>query len=774
MIAGPDEKSKHLYEFGPFRVDPEKELLLRGDKTVPLTPKTFQILLVLIRHKHEVVTKDELLKLVWPDTFVEEANLSRNIFLLRRALGESPQDHQYIVTVPGHGYRFAEEVQFVPEQSVQMVAASHSSVQVEIKETKPWGWIALAACVLVAAAVSAYKLRARRAPVLTEKDTVVLADFANSTGDPVFDGTLRQGLAVELEQSPFLSLISDESVQQTLQLMSQPPDARLTPQIAHDLCQRTQSAAYLTGSIASLGSQYVIGLKAVNCSTGDTLDEEQETASSKEKVLQTLDQEAGRLREKLGESLSTVRKFNTPLEEATTPSLEAFQAYTLGRRTMVGKDDFAASVPFFLRAIQLDPNFAIAYATLGSVYWNLGEPVLGAEYATKAYALHAPVSEPERFYIETTYYNYVVGDLDKALQIYQTYAQVYPRSSHPPIRLYVLYADEGKYEEAVAQIRKAIQLDPWKGGVDFADLVNGLIHLDRLQEAGDTAQKAISSGFDSSFLRFNLYELAFLEDDAQGMAQQVQWVKDKPDPEAGMFELEAQTAAYSGKLNESRSLSRQAVEWSIRAGESESAVRYEANEALDEALFGRSADAALHDGPLHKVPLGNKAQYAMALSFALAGDPSRAQLLADDLARSYPNDTLVQFNFLPTIRAQIALDRHDPSRAIELLQSAAPYELSDVLAGFLGPVYVRGEAYLMAHKGVEAAGEFQKILDHRGVVANSPSGALAYLQLGRADVLSGDNNKAKTAYQHFLDLWKDADPDLPVFQQARAEYARLK
>jgi DNA-binding winged helix-turn-helix (wHTH) protein/Tfp pilus assembly protein PilF len=773
MATSADQKTKRLYEFGPFRVDPEKELLLRDDETVPLAPKAFQVLLVLISHKKEVVTKDELLKTVWPDTFVEEANLSRNVFLLRKALGESPQDHQYIVTVPGRGYRFTEEVQFVPEQELNIVAASHSTVQLQVKETRPWGWIALAAVLLVALAFGAYKLFIHRWPVLTEKDTVVLADFVNNTGDPVFDGTLRQGLAIQLEQSPFLSLISDQQIQQTLQYMGQPSDARLTPTIAHEVCQRTQSAAYLIGSIARLGGRYVIGLKAVSCPTGDVLAEEQETVTGEERVLEALDKSAGKLRERLGESLSTVEKFNTPLEQATTPSLEALKAYTMGRRIWSGKNEFAAAAPFYQRAIELDPNFALAHAALGTAYFSTGETVLGAESARRAYELHVPISGAERFYVESTYYCYVLGDLEKAHQVYFIWAQTYPRSSSARIRLWELYSEEGKYEDALPQIREAVRLDPWKG-LSFQNLVGNLIDLNRFEEADTTAQQAIANQRDSPPLHIKLYQLAFWENDLPGMARQIRSVDGDPDFEGQMLEQEADTAAYGGHLKESRNLSRSAVESATRGHKKETATSFQANAALREALYGNVTEVSSLATSALAIPTGRSVLYATALSRAIAGDGTRAQSLADDLARQYPDDTLVQFNFLPAIRAQIALSRHDPSKAIDLLQSAGPYALSNVWWGFLGPIYVRGEAYLKAHRGIEAAAEFQKILDHPGIVANSPSGALAHLQLGRACALSGDKNKARIAYQQFLTLWKDADPDIPILQQAKLEYARLQ
>jgi len=779
MPPSANQSAKDLYEFGPFRVDPEKEVLLRAGEPVPLTPKTFQILLVLVRHGREVVTKDDLMKMVWPDTFVEEANLSRNIFLLRKALGETPQDHHYIVTVPGRGYRFAEDVQLVPERELNIVAASRAKVQVQVDETKPWGWIAFAIVLLAAVAGGMFRLFLHRSPVLTEKDTIVLADFANTTGDPVFDTTLRQGMAVQLEQSPFLSLISDALTRETLSLMGQPADGRLTPEIAYDVCRRTQGAAVIDGSISNLGSQYVLGLKAVSCRSGDSLAEEQERADGKEQVLGAVDKAAAKLRKKLGESLNSVERFDTPLEQATTPSLEALQAYSLGRQSMVVKDEFAEAVPFFQRAIRLDPNFAIAYAALGSSFEILGETELGEESIRKAYDLRVRVSEQEKFYIESTYYHYVIGDREKARQIYELWAHTYPRYAGTPLRLYVLYSELGQYENALKEIREAIRLDPVRS-VNYSDLVINYVNLNRPKEARAAGEEAQAKKHDSFGLRAQLYLLAFLENDAAGMAQQVNWAASKPAREDVLLELEADTASYFGMLQESEDFSYRAVASAIRAQKRERAASYEARAAVRNALSGRIREARLH---LHAASArvaakGVDLQYGTALALAFAGDSAQAQALIDELAKRRPDDSIVQFNYLPAIRAQLALDRNDPSEAIEALQAAASYEFgSPGNTGFwscLYPAYVRGEAYLAIHKGSAAAAEFQKIIDHRGIVLNQLIGVLAHLQLGRAYAMSGDALKAKEAYQDFLMLWKDADPDIPILKQAKAEYAKLQ
>jgi len=775
-----------VYRFGPFEVNAASGELFKNGRRVKLQEQPYRLLLVLLENSGEVLSREELRSRLWPDdTFVDfDGSLRVAVRKLREALGDDAESPRYVETIPKRGYRFlgsAARLAELPSPATAAVVAENVAPSKSVAEvgeglrtaqfhTSRWVLSVIVALLIIGTAVWLRLHQPGKALALTEKDTIVLADFENSTGDSVFDGTLRQGLAVELEQSPFLTLIPDQRIQQTLRLMGQAPDARLTPQIAHDLCQRTQSAAYLTGSIASLGRQYVLGLKAVSCTTGDVLAEEQETASSKEKLLGALDRAANKLREKLGESLNTVEKFDTPLEQATTPSLEALQAYTLGRRTQGGRDE---SIPFYQRAIQYDPNFAIAYAALGSIYWGDGETLLGEQSVRKAYELRSSVSERERFYIESTYFHYVTGDLEKSRRIYNIWAQTYPRDSTPRIGLWLLYFQEGQYEAALPHLREAIRLAPWKSSL-FRNLVYNLICLNRLQEARKVAQQAIADRLDSPDLHLGLYRLAFLEDDALDMARQAELVVGKGHSEAEMFELRALTAAYSGHLKESRNLSRQAVESAMRAEEREFATELEARAALRGARFGNLSEVRLHAKPVLGVPTGRKAQYVAALSFAIAGDSARAQLLADDLAKRYPDDTLVQFVFLPAIRAQIALNRHDPSKAINLLQPGAPYELAQGWLGFLGLAYMQGEAYLMAHQGNEAAVEFQKILGHRGIVANSPTGALAHLQLGRAYATSGEQDKAKIEYLEFLSLWKDADPDIPILKQAKAEYAKLQ
>ena len=631
-----------------------------------------------------------------------------------------------------------------------------------------WVVATVATAVVVVLVVGGWFLFTRKAHALADKDTIVLADFTNTTGDTVFDDTLRQGLSVQLEQSPFLSIVSDQQMQQTLGLMGQPAEAKLTPAIARELCQRTGSAAVIDGSIANLGNEYVLGLKVVNCLTGDTLVEEQERAVGKEQVLAAMDKAAPKLRAALGESLSTVHKFNTPLEQATTPSLEALQAYSLGWAMKVKGVEGVALVPLFERAIRLDPNFAMAYASLGNSYSNLGETNLAADNMRKAYELRGRVSEREQFYIESHYYDIVTGNLEKARQVYELWAQAYPRDFVPPRALGFNFGQLGQYDKALVEDLASLRLRP--SAPEYANVAITYLHLGRLKEARATADEAQAKKLDSPDLRFFLYALSFLQNDVAGMAKQVAWAAGKPGLEDVLLADEADTAAYFGRLKKAREFSRQAVASAGRTGEREVAADYEASAAMREAVLGNAAYARDRTVAALKLSTGHDVECAAALAFALAGD-AKAQALADDLAKRFPEDTLVHFSYLPTIRAQLALSRTDSSKAFEDLQSAAAYELG--WPGGMYPVYLRGEAYLAAHQGSEAAAEFQKILDHSGVVVNGPIGALAHLQIGRAYAMQGDTAKTKAAYQDFLTLWKDADPDIPILKQAKTEYAKL-
>ena len=633
-----------------------------------------------------------------------------------------------------------------------------------------WKLIVPAAIALVALAAGGY-FYFHHAPKLTDKDTIVLADFTNTTGDSVFDGTLRQGLSVQLEQSPFLSIISDQQIQQTLQMMGQKPDAKLTPEIARELCQRTESAAVLHGSIATLGSQYVLGIQATNCQTGDVLAEEQATADNKEQALKALGGAVTKLRAKLGESLNSVQKFDTPIEQASTPSLEALQAYSAGRKTMVGKGDSAAAAPFFSRATQLDPKFAMAYAALGNAYSNLAEMGLAADNIRKSYELRGSVSDREKFYIESHYFHFVTGDLEKARRVYEIWAQTYPRDVGPLTNLAVIDSFLGNYEKSLAMATEAVRLAP-EDSQNYANLVDAYIFLNRLDQARTAAAEAQSKNLDSPDLRVYLYMVAFLQNDAAGMRQQVAWSAGEPGVEDALLANEADTAAYTGNLHKAREFSRRASTSAQLAEEKETAAGYEVSAALREALFGNTKEARKLSEAALALSTDRDTQYGVALTLVFAGDDSRGKNLAKRLAEQFPEDTAVQFCYLPTVDALLALGRGDSSKAVEAVSLATPYELG--VAARLYPAYVRGRVYLAARKGSKAAAEFQKIVDHRGVIINEPIGALAHLEIGRAYAMQGDTTRAKAAYQDFLTLWKDADPDIPVLIAAKSEYAKLR
>jgi tetratricopeptide (TPR) repeat protein len=640
-----------------------------------------------------------------------------------------------------------------------------------------WAAVAGATIVVIGLAVGGWLFFFRKAHALTDKDTIVLADFDNKTGDAVFDGTLRQGLSVQLEQSPFLSIIPDQQIQQTLQMMGQPADTKLTPTIARELCQRTASTAVLDGSIAQIGTQYLLTLKAVNCVSGKSLASTEAQASDKNHVLDALGKTASEIRNKLGESLSTVQKFDVPLEQATTPSLEALKAYSSGQKVGSATGP-AEAIPFYKHAIEVDPSFPLAYAMLGRMYADVGESGMAADYTRRAYELRDRTSEPEKYFIAANFHIVVTGNMENAQQACELWIRAYPRVEPPRALLSsLIYPVLGRYEKAVEEGREAVLLNP-DSPISYAILMFSYIALNRLDEAKATYEKALERKLNNPFLHIALYQIAFLQNDAAVMAQQVAWSVGKPGVEDVLLNYEADTAAYFGRMRKARDFSRQAMDSAERAGEKESAATYSAMAALREALFNNPNEARRRAGVVMGHPSGRDVRYLVALAGACAGDNGRVQALVHDLGKRFPEDTTVQFHYLPTLRAKLAVNRRDASEAVESLRATSSNELGVSSSTFVGTglysVFVRGEAYLAAHQGSEAADEFQKILDHRGIVLNGPIGALAHLQIGRAYVLQGDTAKAKAAYQDFLTLWKDADPDIPILIAAKAEYAKLK
>jgi DNA-binding winged helix-turn-helix (wHTH) protein/tetratricopeptide (TPR) repeat protein len=758
--------------FGSFEVSfPSRELRKHGVR-VRLPGQPFDILAILLERAGDVVTREELRQRLWPvDTFVDfEHGLNNAVKKLRAALGDSADHPLYVETLTRVGYRFIAPLDQTGSTS------NPARVQLGMR----WKVIVAAAMAVVALAVSGY-FYLRRTPKLTDKDTIVLADFANSTGDPVFDDTLRQGLAVQLAQSPFLSLISDERIQQMLKLMAKPADARLTPEVSREICERTASAAVLDGSIASLGSQYVLTLRAKDCRGGDVLDEEQVQAARKEDVLNALSQIASRFRTRVGESLSTVKSHDTPLAEATTPSLEALKAYSAGWQASFSSGS-AAALPFLKRAIEIDPNFASAYAALGRMYGDIGESALSAENTSRAYQLRDRASDQERFFISLTYDLQVTGNLEKAQQTCDLWMQAYPRAWLPHGLLSGgIYNTLGKYEKSVDEAKIAIGIDP-DFSIGYSILAGSYLALGRTGEAENTLQRASGRKLDIPDFHVQRYAIAFLKDDKTGMEREVAQSREKPGVDDWMSNAEGFVAAYSGHLEEARRMSQLAADLARKADRRETEALYDTDAAVREGLFGNVSTASRRAGHALELSRSRDVEYGAAFALALSGDSSRSQTLTDDLSRRFPEDMIFRFTYWPTLRALLALNRSQPANAIELLQTAIPYEGgttieggSEVLlgAGNLDPDYVRGLAYLAAHQGREAAREFQKILNHRGIVVCDPIGALAHLQLGRAYALAGDKTKARSAYRDFLTLWKDADPDIPILKQAQAEHANL-
>jgi tetratricopeptide (TPR) repeat protein len=644
---------------------------------------------------------------------------------------------------------------------------------VAVAGRKLWKVLLSGVVILVAAAIAGvWYFRSHQTTIpLTDKDTIVLSDFDNKTGDAVFDDTLKQGLSVQLEQSPFLALLSERRVNETLKLMGRHAGDRLTPEVTHEVCQRTGSKAMLTGSIAALGSQYVIGLKAVNCDTGDVLAEAQEQVAGKEAVLKALDSGAVSLRSKLGESLSSVQKYDTPLEEATTSSLEALKAYSLGRKMLYSKGSTAA-LPFFKRAVELDPNFAMGYRSMSGMYRNLNEAGQAAENIRKAYELREKVSERERLFIEANYYWFATGDLEKAVLAYEFWRHTYPRDATLYTHLGILYASLGNLEKALEEAREALRLEP-NALFNYNNLGDFYMRLNRLDEAEVVYQQAEERKLDRLLL--SRYQLAFLKGDKDQMAQLASAAMGKPGMEDALA-LQADTEGWYGKLKNAHELTRKAMDSAQHDDAKESAALFQAAAALREVESRNREQARAEATAAVKLAPNRDVRAMAALALARAGDTAGAEKLAAELDKTFPLDTLVQRYWLPTIRAGVALGHNDPNRALELLKVASTIELSEPtnLAMSLCPVYLRGEAYLMLHDGNRAVAEFQKFIDHRGLVVNFPWGALARLGLARAHAMQGDTTKAKAAYQDFLTIWKDADPDVPILIQAKAEYAKLQ
>jgi serine/threonine protein kinase/tetratricopeptide (TPR) repeat protein len=642
-----------------------------------------------------------------------------------------------------------------------------------------WLLIALITVIATASTWVYFHLRRRAQARLGVQDAIVLADFSNTTGDGVFDETLKQALRVQLEQSPLLNVLSDQKVAQQLRYMGRPRDTRLTADVAREVCLRSGGKAMLTGSISSLGSHYVLGITVVNCQTGDSLASEQVEADNRERVLWAVDQVSTKLRARLGESLSSIQKYDAPVEQATTGSLEALRSYSLGVKTRLTEGDKGA-LPLFARATELDPGFAMAYARMGNGYFNLGQGAAADAAIRKSYELHGNVSERERLFIDSHYYMIVTGELDKAVSLLELWQQIYPRDQVTYTDLGIMYAVLGQYEKDLAEQTAALQLDPGSGIV-YANLAGAYRELNQLDKSEEVLAQAQARKISGSLLLPALYNLAFLRGDSEAMKRQVAGAMGQPQSEGLLLGLQADTEAYYGHSVKARKFTQQAVEAALRASQTEAASGFQLEQAFREGEFGNLRQARKDLATALATDPKQEASALAALALARTGETERAIAMAHDLNRQTPLDTVLNSYWLPTIYAAVELNRGRPAKAIELLQACGPYELGVQqvpTSGALFPVYLRGLAFLGEGQSAQATVEFQKMIDHSGIVRNFPLGALARLGLARAEAIATKDSaaraRAKSDYQAFLVSWKDADPDIPILKEARAEYGKLQ
>ena len=813
--------TQQILRFGVFELNPATEELRKSGVAKKLPPQPFRLLVLLASRTGEVVTREELQKAFWDETESDvdfERRLSQCVKQVRSALSDNASRPVYIETVHRQGYRFLAPVESrtitVPtagviesppsgtgrELAARLLkqisqypsgerrwkgsrgvssadgatpavtdAASSSTTGRTLRTALMVGVVAVIALV----AVVLYR-RAHKPPALTEKDTIVVADFENKTGDPVFDDTLRLALSIQLEQSPFLNVLSNSRLNRALKMMQRSGGERLTAELAREVCLRTNSRAMVKGSIAGLGKEYVISMRAMDCNSGDTLAEAQEQAAYKAQVLKTMDTGAARLRRELGEGLTSVQKYGTPLSEATTSSLEALQAFSQGAKAWSTQGDIAAQASF-KRAIELDPTFAIAYGSLAGTYVNLGEPGRAADNARKAYEACGKVSTHERLAIESFYYLFVTGELEKAAQVNKVWRQTYPRDDAPYLNLGWIACSLGDWERAAEAAREAMRLDPMDGS-PYLNLGSFYQALNRLDDADATYKQAEKLNLLSENLLANRYQLAFLRSDSARMQELASRAMGIQGFEDLLLAYQADTAAWNGEWKASRELTLRAMDSAQRHDQREAAAIYQSEASLREVEAGNREQARAEAQGALKLTLNRDVRVMAALALALAGDIARAEKLAAELDQTFPADTFVQNYWLPSIRAAVALERKNPKQAIELLRLPGMMDLSQATSFnvYLCPVYLRGQAYLMLHDGNAAAAEFQKFINHYGLVGNFPWGSLARLGLARAYIQQSDKAKARAAYEQFLTLWKDADPDVPIYKQAKAEYARLQ
>lgn len=780
-------KRNRVLTFGSFRLRIHERVLEKDGQPVSIPEKTLAVLCVLVESSGRLVEKETLKQKVWPDTFVEDTNIAFQISTLRRLLEESANDPRFIWTVPKRGYRFiAEVVEELeppgPEESPQDVLAKEDLIEWSKTDThasRVWIVGATLAAVLTSIAIFATTgSRSRSLPALAGKGAIVLADFDNRTGDQVFDGTLRQGLLVELEQSSVLSLLPEQRVYRTLRLMKQATSTRLSHDVAMSICQRTGSTLMVEGYVDRIGGTYVLGLRGFSCEDGKLVGAEQVKVDRREKVLDALSNMAARFRARLGETAATLSTRNVALAEATTASLEALKAYSTGWHLLMTRGA-AQAIPLLLRAVDLDPEFALGYATLGRIYADLDESDLSADNLEKAWTLKEHASDHERFFITSNYLSIVKGNLEQSRQVDEAWAETYPRDPMPHTLLSGLVNKAlGRYREAASQAQAAIKLDP-DFAIGYYNLAVNNLYMQRFAEAQYVLAQAAARGLDIDEFQMLEYDLAFLRRDPAAMNRVAAKIRQYARPQSWLAIREAFRQAYSGHFSESRSISQQAVAEAEAAGERERAGVWAAGMAVREALAGNTSFARRSAKQALQLSNNREVQYGAGLALAVIGDSEKAQIIATDLKSKFPEDTSVRFNYVPVIQAQIRLNHHRADQAIEELKVAAITEMGvsrspmNTLFGALYPIYFRGLTLQALNRGEEAAAEFQRIIDHSGLVGLDPVGALAQLQLGRSYKLAGKSQKARAAYEEFLSLWRGADTNMPLLHLAQSECGRL-
>jgi DNA-binding winged helix-turn-helix (wHTH) protein/tetratricopeptide (TPR) repeat protein len=774
-----------MASFPPFRLDLVNQCLWRDGTRISLMPKPFAVLTYLVEHAGRLVTHEELLAAIWPDTFVQPEVLRRYILEIRRVLGDNAETPRFIQTFPKRGYQFIapirrdEPAEGVPsaatDTATPFVAHPPADASATPREPATPGRArrtrlvvgSLAAAAMIAAGLAV--LFGNRSEALRDRDSIVLASFENKSSEPVFDLTLRQGLAAQLSQSPFLHIVPDEHVRGTLRLMGRAPDDPLGHDVALEVCRRQGVKAMLEGSIAPLGRAYVLALQATNCESGEAIAREHAQADSKEQVLGTLGWMASRLRGTLGESLASIRRFDVAIEQVTTPSLEALQAYTYGQRARARGEEIE-SLAFFQRAIELDPRFASGYTTLSTVYSNLGEAERAENYARLAYEQRDRVSERERLSIIYQYHYQVTGDQARATEALEVWKQSFPREFQPANSLAVTHNYLGRFDQAVVEAEEAIRRNP-SHGFPYSNLAQAYRGLGRFDAAQATADRAVALKIETLPTRRLLYQLAVLAGDAEAAARHLDWAHNKA-REFDMVGVRAQAAAFSGNVREARGLYEETVRLAERAGLPDVGTGYLASATSMELAYGNVARAAEQARRI----LGRRPSFdpklRAAAVLAATGAAAEAEAITDELVRAHPQHTLITGILVPLARAAAELHRQRPDRAIDQLRVSAPYEIGFVAA--LAPIHLRGRSYLKQGSGHQAAAEFQRILDHRGVDPFSPLYAVAPLGLARARALAGDMEGSLQAYEQFLGQWADADPDIPLLLEARKERAQLR